>query len=489
MMRGQMTRLMRAALVVGLSGCLLLLATGSASAATTIGQNGAGVAGTCGAGNTFIQTGTALGVPSYVVPAGGGVISSWSFLAGSTTGERDKLKVVRSNGTADQFVVVGESALEMMTPSTLNTFQVRIPVQAGDLIGLFTVDGNDCVVSTHTPGNTDAYVAGADPAPGTTFTGIPESSSGEAYNVSAVVEPDADNDGWGDDTQDKCVGATGSVQGCPKADLSITETATATAVPRDGTVTYSLTAENSGPDAAPNAVITNSLAPGATVVSATASSGSCVAAAAVSCDVGTLASGAMAMVTLVVKLTQVGSATDTATVDSATLDTAAASASGAGDTNAANNSASTTTAVVAMPSPAVVGIANATQSHRTWREPPRPKLATVSKKQPPVGTTFELTLSGRASVRFDFTQRVPGRRVRGKCVARTNANKRKSECVRTLSRGSLSFAGHAGLNTVNFQGRVSASKKLKPGTYTMIITATTPGVGSTFKRLTFTIVT
>ncbi len=487
-MRDQMMRLVRAALAAGLPGCLLLLASGSASAATTIGQNGADVAGTCGAGNTFVQTATATGVPSYAVPAGGGVISSWSFLAGSTSGEGDKLKVVRSNGTANQFVVVGESALEMMTPSTLNTFQVRMPVQAGDLIGLFTVDGNDCVVSTHTPGNTDAYVAGADPAPGTTFTGIPESSSGEAYNVSAVVEPDADSDGWGDDTQDKCVGATGSVQGCPKAELSITETANTSAVVRDGTVTYRITVQNSGPDPAPNTVVTDSLAPGATVVSATASSGSCVAAA-VSCDVGTLASGATATVTLVLKLSRIGAATDTTTVGSATLDRAAASASGAGDTNAANNSASTTTSVVPMPSTAVGGIAKATQSHRRWREPRRPKLATISKKQPPVGTTFELTLRSRASVRFDFTQRVAGRRVRGKCVARTNANKHKSACARTVSRGSLSFAGRAGPNTVGFQGRVSPSKKLNPGTYTVVITAKTPGVGSTFKRLTFTIVT
>ena len=483
-----MTRLMRAALAAGLSGCIVLLASGSASAATTIGQNGAGGPGTCGAGNTFIQTGTAAGVPSYAAPAGGGVITSWSFLAGSTTDEHDKLKVVRSNGTANQFVVVGESALEAMAPSTLNTFQLRMPVRAGDLIGLFTVDGNDCVVSTHTPGNTDLYIAGADPAPGATFTGIPESASGEAYNVSAVVEPDADNDGWGDDTQDKCDGATGSIQGCPKADLSITETANASAVARDGTVTYRMTAQNSGPDPAPHTVVTDSLPPGATVVSATASSGSCVAAA-VSCDVGTLASGARATVTLVVKLSQVGLATDTATVASATLDSAAARASGAGDTDAANNSASTTTAVVTMPSTAVGGIAKATQSHTRWREPRRPKLATVSKKQPPVGTTFELTLRSRASVRFDFTQRVAGRRVRGKCVARTNANKHKSACARTVSRGSLSFAGRAGLTTVHFQGRVSASKKLNPGTYTVVITATTPGVGSTVKRLTFTIVT
>ena len=485
-----MTRLMRAALAAGLSGCVVLLASGSASAATTIGQNDASGPGGCGAGNTFIQTGTARGVPSYAVPAGGGVITSWSFSAGSTTGEHDKLKVVRSNGAANQFVVVGESALEAMTPSSLNTFRLHMPVQAGDLIGLFTVDGNDCVVSTHTLGNTDLYVAGADPAPGTTFTGIPESSSGEAYNVSAVVEPDADHDGLGDDTEDKCAGATGSVQGCPRADLSITETANTSAVIRDGTVTHRMTVQNAGPDPAPNTVVTDSLAPGATVVSATASSGSCVAAAAaVSCNVGTLASGATATVTLVVRLSRVGAATDTATVGSATLNRAAASTSGAGDTNAANNSASTTTSVVPTPSPAVGGIAKATQSHRRWREPRRPKLATISKKQPPVGTTFELTLRSRASVRFDFTQRVAGRRVRGKCVARTNANKHKSACARTVSRGSLSFAGRPGLTTVDFQGRVSASKKLKPGTYTVVITAKTPGVGSTSKRLTFTIVT
>jgi uncharacterized repeat protein (TIGR01451 family) len=488
-MRDQVMRVTRAALAAGLSGGILLFAVGSASASTTIGQNGAGGPGTCGAGNTFVQTGTGSGVPSYVVPAGGGVITSWSFLAGSTTGEQDKLKVVRPTGTANQFVVVGESLLETMTPSTLNTFPLRIPVQAGDLLGLFTVDGNDCIVSTHTPGNTDAYVAQTDPPPATTFTGIPESSSGEAYNVSAVVEPDADHDNWGDDTQDKCGGATGSVQGCPKADLSITTTATASTVPAGGTVTYTLTAQNGGPDAAPNAVVTAALAPGATVVSATTSSGSCVAASTVSCHLGTVASGATATVTLVVRLTRAGSATNTATVGSATLDTAASNASGAGDTNSANNSATTATTVLATKTTAPVRITNATQSHKRWREPRHPKLATLTMKQLPVGTTFRFTLGGPASVRFDFTQTVTGRRMRGKCVSRTNTNKHKSKCTRTVTRGSLRFGGHGGLNTVRFQGRVSASKKLKPGAYTLTITATTPGVGSTAKRLTFTIVT
>ena len=480
-MRNHMSRLRRGALAAGLSGCLLAVVAGPASAATTIGQNGASVAGTCGGGNTFVQTGTAPSVPSYAVPTGGGVITSWSFAAGSTAAEQDKLKVVRPTGTANQFFVVGESALETMTPSTLNTFLVRIPVHAGDLLGLFTFDGDDCVVSTHTTGNTDAYLPSADPAPNTTFTGIPETSSGEAYNVSARVEPDADHDGWGDETQDKCVGVSGSVQGCPKADLSITEAASAGAVLRGGTVTDTLTAANNGPDPAPNVVLTDRLASGSTVVSARSSDGSCVGSSTASCNLGTLASGATATVRLVVRMTSVGSKTDRVTVSSATLDTAGHDASGAGDPNPANNSSSTTTAVL--------GIGSAAQSHERWREPRNPKLATFSKKQPPVGTTFRFLLGGSARVRLEFMRSEPGRRVHGKCLARTNGNKRDHACARTVPRGSFSFAGHAGLNTVRFQGRVSTSIKLKPGKYILVITANTPGLGSTFARLTFAIVT
>lgn len=478
-MSNRMIGLRSAALAAVLSGCLVLLTAGWASAATTIGQNGAGGSGTTGAG-TFVQTGTGVGVPSYVVPAGGGVITSWSFRAGNTAGEQDRLKVVRRTATANEFFVVGEGALETMTQSTLNTFLVRIPVRAGDFLGLFT-DGNDSTVPTHTTGNTDAYIATVDPPLNTTFTGTPESSSGEAYNVSATVEADADHDGWGDETQDKCVGVTGSVQGCPKADLSITKTANARTVLRGGNVTYTLTAQNNGPDSAPNAVITDALASAATLVSASASSGSCAGTSILSCNVGTLASGAKATVTLIVKMTSVGSKADTATVGSATLDRAAHNTSGAGDTDSVNNSASTTTSVV--------GVSNATQSHKRWREPRNPKRATFSKTLPPVGTTFKFRLGGPARVRFDFKQRAPGRLVHGVCVARTNGNKDKAKCARTVIRGLFSFAGHGGLDTVRFQGRLSASKKLKPGKYVLVITAHTPGVGSTFTRLAFTIVT
>jgi hypothetical protein len=56
-------------------------------------------------------------------------------------------------------------------------------------------------------------------------------------------------------------------------------------------------------------------------------------------------------------------------------------------------------------------------------------------------------------------------------------------------RGRLSFAGHGGRNTVQFFGWLSRSRKLKPGRYTLVITATTPGVGSSSQTVTFTIVT
>jgi hypothetical protein len=53
----------------------------------------------------------------------------------------------------------------------------------------------------------------------------------------------------------------------------------------------------------------------------------------------------------------------------------------------------------------------------------------------------------------------------------------------------LSFAAHSAKNSVSFQGRLSNSKKLRPGTYTVVITATNAAAQrSASKRLTFTVV-
>jgi hypothetical protein len=52
-----------------------------------------------------------------------------------------------------------------------------------------------------------------DPPPGTTKTYAPNTDN--QIDVSAVLEPDADRDGFGDESQDRCVGTPGTANGCP----------------------------------------------------------------------------------------------------------------------------------------------------------------------------------------------------------------------------------------------------------------------------------
>ena len=90
---------------------------------------------------------------------------------------------------------------------------------------------------------------------------------------------------------------------------------------------------------------------------------------------------------------------------------------------------------------------------------------------------------------FSFTQKVAGRKVGARCTPQTHHNRGKPACKRALARGTLTLTGHSGTNKVVFQGRVSRSKKLKPGRYTLIIAATTSAGGrSTPVPLSFTIV-
>ena len=127
------------------------------------------------------------------------------------------------------------------------------------------------------------------------------------------------------------------------------------------------------------------------------------------------------------------------------------------------------------------------QSHRIWREGANVARISGGKRQPSVGTTFAFTLNEEASVSLIFTQRLRGRRVLGQCLTQANGNRRQPACKHTVIRGTLSFTGHAGKNEVSFQGRISHSQKLKPGQYTLVITAASAtGEHASPKRLSFT---
>jgi hypothetical protein len=177
------------------AGFACLLAPSSGLAATTIGQTFVPDSG-YGAG-TYLQSVTPAG--EYSAPSAG-VITSWSYQAGSSPALILKLKVARSAG-GDDITIVGESASKSPVLDQLNTYtDVRIPVQSGDFIGLYN-DTLNGLLSRDTPGYATHSLVGEDPSPGDTDTYIGPSPLPQ-IDVSAKVEPDCDGDQFGDETQD-----------------------------------------------------------------------------------------------------------------------------------------------------------------------------------------------------------------------------------------------------------------------------------------------
>lgn len=141
---------------------------------------------------------------------------------------------------------------------------------------------------------------------------------------------------------------------------------------------------------------------------------------------------------------------------------------------------------VAAPAPARLSapvLSGLLQTQKKWREGKGKK-----KTGAPVGTKFTFTLSEAGQVKLSFEKKGPGRRAGKKCVGSTKANAERPRCTRTLSAGTETLSANAGPNSIPFNGRVSG-KVLKPGTYTVTITATNAaGQTSTPQSLAFTIV-
>jgi hypothetical protein len=180
---------------------LTIAAPAGASAATRIGETFNPSDG-CSSDLTDLQTTSPGG--SYAAPSAG-VITSWSFEAG-TVGVSNilKFKVARPVGGA-QFADVGQSSLVNTVPGMLNTFLIRIPVQAGDLIGFYKYSGS-AGCSIPTGGYFISYRmgdSGPTPSAFTPFAPVTQ------LDVSATLEPDCDKDGFGDETQEAGVHSCG----------------------------------------------------------------------------------------------------------------------------------------------------------------------------------------------------------------------------------------------------------------------------------------
>ena len=58
------------------------------------------------------------------------------------------------------------------------------------------------------------------------------------------------------------------------------------------------------------------------------------------------------------------------------------------------------------------------------------------------------------------------------CVARTRRDAHSPRCTMSVIGGTLAFNAHAGVDKVQFAGRLPRHHKLRPGAYTLVIVAT-----------------
>jgi hypothetical protein len=209
----------RVLLVLGALG-LLAASAPPAFAGTTVGEtfqpdtSGATCNVNPGQEWNVLQTGRASG-PSYAVPSAG-VLTSWSFESGAADASDTtmNMRVFRPTGVPQEYTAVadGSPLQTIQHGSGLNTFPTRIAVQAGDYVGIRSTTG----VCAHNTGNASDTADHYFTAP--LAIGVPQGFIGTPdfiWDVSAVLEPDADHDSYGDETQDQCP-TDGSTQGpCP----------------------------------------------------------------------------------------------------------------------------------------------------------------------------------------------------------------------------------------------------------------------------------
>jgi hypothetical protein len=159
-----------------LSAAVVGVLAPAGAGAVTLGSLPASDPGACTLGSTsafLLQTATAS-IP-YAVPAGGGVITSWSTSFGPP-GANVEL-VVSGPLNAGSFPVVGFDSETLPSPipaGNVSTFMLSSPiaVQAGDLIGLF-YSGSSGTRCIYPAGSSDQIQAGTtEPSAGGTLTPI-----------------------------------------------------------------------------------------------------------------------------------------------------------------------------------------------------------------------------------------------------------------------------------------------------------------------------
>jgi len=205
---------LRAVALVGTVLALALIAVPGASAATEVGDECAGNEAKGAFSLVPEMRAASSGLP--LMAPSGGVVTAWKINSAHSDPVSEWPAAFRSTGEAGTFQIVGAGS-EITVQQGLNVFPARVPVQAGDRFGLVSVgedsplycltgntgDGTWSLPGNIGPGSTHNFKAGVDVL-------VP---------LVAVIEPDRDGDGYGDETQDKCPQSAAYQSPCPTISL------------------------------------------------------------------------------------------------------------------------------------------------------------------------------------------------------------------------------------------------------------------------------
>jgi uncharacterized repeat protein (TIGR01451 family) len=191
-------------------------------------------------------------------------------------------------------------------------------------------------------------------------------------------------------------GASAQTTVNPAADLSVTKTDSPDPVLVGGTLSYTLSAHNNGPSGATGVTVTDTLPAGVVYQSATPSQGSCgQASGTVTCNLGALANGGTATVSIAVTPQSGGTITNTATVAGAETDPVAPN-NGASAQTTVNPAADLSVTKTDTPDPVLVGGA-LTYDLTVHNNGPSGATGVTLTDTLPAGVTYQSSTSSQGS--------------------------------------------------------------------------------------------
>lgn len=145
-----------------------------------------------------------------------GVVTGWKVNSNVEYSVVERMRVLRPTGNPNEFQTIGESAEETVSKGS-NAFATRIPIRAGDRFGVFgtLVDIVFCSATGNPDDEVGYFVGDGDVGTVATYS----SATSVRIPMIAVIEPDKDGDGYGDETQDKCPQSAATHDGCPTISL------------------------------------------------------------------------------------------------------------------------------------------------------------------------------------------------------------------------------------------------------------------------------